>query len=230
MKTFGITATQKLTSLIEVTLPGLETFGYYPEQLCPPLRFWETHPDAPWNVVIERDPELWREQYPDRWGNAANDDPSAPWNQPEPSRNPADYTDDHGDPILWTAPEVVPLVKLDKPTTFNPATHDCEPTLVWFANRVERDWQVVQLSQEEARLAARIALRTTWESLPAWIRGPFGDKFDAAYRMVIAGDYDAATALIEYAEMPSAYSIEQAAIFAQAQAQMASGIAALAQI
>lgn len=155
------------------------------------------------------------------------------------TQTPATFpVDDQGDPIItppyplpedWRLPTLIPLVKLDQPA-HDPATQDCIPTLVWHADRVERDWQIVPISAERARLTARTALRTQWESLPAWIRGPFGDKFDAAYRMVIAGDYDAAIALIAYAEMPSAYTIEQAATFAQVQTQMAAGIAALAQI
>jgi len=86
------------------------------------------------------------------------------------------------------------------------------------------------LEGDATRTTARTALRAAWDALPAYIRGPFQDKFNAANALLDAGDYDAATALIEYAEMPSAYSIEQAATFAQVQTQMAAGIAALAEI
>ena len=35
----------------------------------------------------------------------------------------------------WVAPQIVPLVKIDKPAEGN-----WEPTLVWFEDRVERQW------------------------------------------------------------------------------------------
>jgi cytidine deaminase len=63
--------------------------------------------------------------------------------------------------------------------------------------------------------------------LPAWIRGPFGDKFAAAVALLDAGDDEAAAALIEYAEAPSTYTAEQVAIFAQVRTQLLAGIASL---
>jgi hypothetical protein len=136
-------------------------------------------------------------------------------------------------------PPLYLLDEVERPNPeFNAATHRLEAVTahadIESGEWVEISSAVVALTTEEiasaSRLAARTDLRTTWEALPAWIRGPFGDKFDAAYRMVIAGDYEAAEALIEYAEMPSGYTLEQAATFAQVQSQMAAGIAALAQI
>ena len=73
--------------------------------------------------------------------------------------------DEQGEPIFdslapvprpddWTPPPVVPLVKLDAPT-YDASTHRVEPTLVWHADRVERDWSVVALSSEELIVAAR---------------------------------------------------------------------------
>jgi hypothetical protein len=35
----------------------------------------------------------------------------------------------------WMEPQIVPLVKIDKPAEGN-----WEPTLVWFEDRVERQW------------------------------------------------------------------------------------------
>ncbi len=81
--------------------------------------------------------------------------------------------DDEGNPIVtpphpfpdgWQSPTLIPLVKLDPPT-FNAATHRIEPTLVWYEDRVERDWQAVQLSQEEAAAAAR----KTWPNAAAFL-------------------------------------------------------------
>jgi hypothetical protein len=38
-------------------------------------------------------------------------------------------------PENWVAPELIPLVKIDKPEK-----GEWEPTLVWFEDRVERQW------------------------------------------------------------------------------------------
>ena len=144
--------------------------------------------------------------------------------------------DEQGEPIFdsiapsprpddWTPPAVVPLVKIDKPA--DTGTHTSEPILVWFDDRVERQWQPVPIPAAELRSAARTNLRAAWDSLPAYIRGPFQDKFNAANALLDAGDDEAAKALIEYAEAPMAYSVEQVAMFSAVKAQMASGIAGL---
>jgi hypothetical protein len=79
-----------------------------------------------------------------------------------------------------------------------------------------------------ARKATRATLRATWEGLPyPWIKGPFQDKFEAAFILVDKGDIDSAAALIEYAEIPTGYTIEEAATFATVKAQLAAGIEAL---
>jgi hypothetical protein len=79
-----------------------------------------------------------------------------------------------------------------------------------------------------ARKAARAQLRATWEALPyPWIKGPFQEKFDAAFVLVEKGDIDSAAALIEYAEMPSGYTLEQAGVYAQVKAQLAAALEAL---
>ena len=41
----------------------------------------------------------------------------------------------------WTSPTIVPLVKIDKPT--EPDGQKAEPKLVWFEDRVERQWELV---------------------------------------------------------------------------------------
>lgn len=51
-------------------------------------------------------------------------------------------------PEDWEAPAWVRLVKLDAPE-FNAATHRAEPRLEWFGDRVERQWDVVELAPEE---------------------------------------------------------------------------------
>ena len=57
-------------------------------------------------------------------------------------------------PDDWTPPEVVPLIKLDQPDC-NPATHRCTPVLVWFPDRVERQWVSTLLTDEELAALAR---------------------------------------------------------------------------
>lgn len=160
MKTFGLLPAQELASLqfadddapphLVVTI-GEDRLRL--DSICPPRRFWESHPEAPWNVVIERDSSVWKSEYPEAWGETADDDPSAPWNAPEPERDPTKYLDENGDPVLWEMPTIVPLVKI--PPSHDPATHKAEPTIAWFEDRVERRWIVSPLSAEELAEKAR---------------------------------------------------------------------------
>jgi len=60
----------------------------------------------------------------------------------------------HPRPDDWTPPVVVPLIKLDQPDC-NPATHRCAPVLVWFPDRVERQWVSTPLTDEELAALAR---------------------------------------------------------------------------
>lgn len=73
--------------------------------------------------------------------------------------------DDDGNPRLdtlapqpipddWTPPAVVPLNKLEQPAC-DPATHRCTPVLVWFEDRVERQWTLTPLTREELAALAR---------------------------------------------------------------------------
>lgn len=77
------------------------------------------------------------------------------------------------------------------------------------------------------RSAIRTALRAKWDALPAWIRGPFQDKFAAANTLLDAGQDDAAEAIIQYAEVPTAYSVEQAAIFAAVRTELLAALSDL---
>jgi hypothetical protein len=54
---------------------------------------------------------------------------------------PADAGDD------WTPPQLVPLVKLPMPEL--PAGKTARPTLIWHADRVERNWILIDLTPEE---------------------------------------------------------------------------------
>lgn len=75
-----------------------------------------------------------------------------------------------------------------------------------------------------ARATTRAALRAKWDSLPAWIRGPFHDKFAAANTLLDAGDYDAASAIIRFAEIPTGYSLEEVGIFVIHRDELLAGI------
>jgi hypothetical protein len=86
-------------------------------------------------------------------------DDDAPWNQ-EGADPDSDWSE-----YVWQPPTIVPLVKLPQPS-LDPLTEYCEPKLVWFEDRVERDWEIKQIPQippeqiakEEARKAAKLAL------------------------------------------------------------------------
>lgn len=56
----------------------------------------------------------------------------------------------------------------------------------------------------DARALARTALRSQWDGLPAWIRGPYRPLFSAANELLDEGDDDAAAAMIAAAEPNSA--------------------------
>lgn len=77
------------------------------------------------------------------------------------------------------------------------------------------------------RAAIRTALRAKWDALPAWIRGPFQDKFAVANTLLDAGQDDAAEAIIQYAEVPTAYSVEQVAIFAVVRAELLAALSGI---
>ena len=80
---------------------------------------------------------------------------------------------------------------------------------------------------ERSRAAGRASLRTAWDGLPSWIRGPYRDKFEVANRLLDEGDDEAARDLIKYATpLPDSEETPLAA-FEAARAQMMSGIDAL---
>ena len=76
----------------------------------------------------------------------------------------------------------------------------------------------------DARAAGRSALYTAWQALPAYIRGPFREKFEVANTLLDEGDDEAAIAMIEYAEAPASYTFEQASVFAATKTAMKAGI------
>jgi hypothetical protein len=76
----------------------------------------------------------------------------------------------------------------------------------------------------DARAAGRSALYAAWQALPAYIRGPFREKFEVANTLLDEGDDEAAIAMIEYAEAPTSYTAEQITVFAATKTAMKAGI------
>jgi hypothetical protein len=85
----------------------------------------------------------------------------------------------------------------------------------------------IAAAQRLARSTARAALAEQWTTLPAWIRGPFGATYTAAVALLDQADDAAAAALIEYAEPPSGYSLEQVQAFNLIRAELLASIMAL---
>jgi hypothetical protein len=81
-----------------------------------------------------------------------------------------------------------------------------------------------QLANIQSRANGRAALRAAWDSLPAYIRGPFREKFEVANTLLDEGDDEAAIAMIEYAEAPTSYTAEQVTVFAATKTAMKAGI------
>jgi hypothetical protein len=81
-----------------------------------------------------------------------------------------------------------------------------------------------QLAGIQARANGRAALRAAWDALPAYIRGPFREKFEVANTLLDEGDDEAAIAMIEYAEAPTSYTAEQIIVFAATKTAMKAGI------
>jgi hypothetical protein len=74
------------------------------------------------------------------------------------------------------------------------------------------------------RAQGRSSLYAAWQALPAYIRGPFREKFEVANTLLDEGDDEAAIAMIEYAEAPTSYTAEQATVFAATKTAMKTGI------
>jgi hypothetical protein len=92
----------------------------------------------------------------------------------------------------------------------------------------QRAFAEVILADREAtinqRAQGRSALYAAWQALPAYIRGPFREKFEVANTLLDEGDDEAAIAMIEYAEAPTSYTAEQITVFAATKTAMKAGI------
>ena len=79
------------------------------------------------------------------------------------------------------------------------------------------------------RSATRTALRAQWDSLPAWINGPYRPLFDAANLLLDEGADEAAFEMIDVVEPTAkiANDPEKSAIFAAVKTQFLSVIKSL---
>jgi hypothetical protein len=130
MKTFGIIEQKRLISLPDDGTGNPDWMSAAPDGM-----YTADDPRAPWNA-------------PDPEPPAA--DPEAPEQpQPEPiNRDPDAYPG-----VLWTPPDVIPFVKLPAPSV--PAGKVADPVLVWHAERVERDWSIRDMTDEELAASTR---------------------------------------------------------------------------
>ncbi len=102
--------------------------------------FFDEDGNQRWDTLIPR-------------GQYLDADPSAPWNQPGQSTDPADYPG-----ILWTPPLMAELVKIPKPEPIPGKI--AEPVLVWTETSCTRDWEIRDMTPSE--LADSI--RKVWAS------------------------------------------------------------------
>lgn len=152
MKTFGLTDTQQLVSLPETPDGNPDWVA-----ASPPGRFIEADLNAPWNAP---DPAL---------PNAVEGEPT-PEPPPPINRNPLDYPE-----LLWVPPDAVPLVKLPAPLVASGQV--AEPLLVWYNDRVERDWTIRAMTAEEQVAASR----KIWAD-----SGEFWDTLTSSERAAVA--------------------------------------------
>ena len=87
--------------------------------------------------------------------------------------------DEYGEPIVPDGKTAVPLIKLPPPE-HDTLTQVPEPVLVWHADRVERDWQVVLKTSEQLQAdrieAAKAQVRTGYTVQPEGFTLALGDN------------------------------------------------------
>jgi len=142
----------------------------------------------------------------DKWeqGNLA-----APWNQENPNLD-TDWSSS-----IWEPPTIVPLVKLPQPQ-LDPVTEYCEPKLVWFEDRVERDWEIKtippippeQIAEEAARKAAKLAIAEKQKRLYA----PYLVLPENFYLVTTVEDQNAFTRLLTLLTLANADNNSQTTI------------------
>jgi len=167
MPTIGLKLSQKLTS---VTLKQDGTLDL--DKLAPARSYRVDDAFAPWNAPDpERPDEILEED----------------WN-PDPINRDAESYLFEGTPMLWEPPDIVPLVKLDKPKDND---NHYDPVLIWFDDRVERDWVGRDLTPDE------IAARTPQPDLLTTLNDAYNTSLTPDAQRLFAPIYAAARSLIE---------------------------------
>jgi len=112
--------------------------------------------------------------------------------------------DDNGAfaPPLDDGVTTVPLVKIPMPEITT--TQIAEPVLVWFHDRVERQWVVVNRTMTEAEIITerRALMAAAFDALPLAIQASFYSSRMTAEAAMDRGRFDIARTIIEAVEVP----------------------------
>jgi hypothetical protein len=137
-----------------------------------------------------------------------------------------------GGRIIGADPDLVMLLNVDEPPEYNSETHNLTIT-GWTADLVAQTYtcnyvlEPKQLLRVTARTTARTTLHVFWDSLPAYIRGPYQPQFEAANRLLDDGHDEEAAALIQYAAACLDYDQVQIDQFNAAKSILLDGIESL---
>lgn len=108
-------------------------------------------------------------------------------------------TDDNGDflPPLDEGVTAIPLVKVPAPEVT--PTQVANPVLVWFDDRVERQWVVTERTMTEAEIisARRASMAVAFDALPVAVQASFYTARMTAEAAMDRNRFDIARALIE---------------------------------
>lgn len=123
-------------------------------------------------------------------------------------------TDDDGAfiPPLDEGVTAVPLVKLPAPEVTSAKI--AQPVLVWFDDRVERQWLVAErtLTEAETITARRSSMAATFDALPLTVQASFYTARMTAEAAMDRGRFDIARAIIEAVAVPADLEVTKAAI------------------
>lgn len=123
-------------------------------------------------------------------------------------------TDDDGAfiPPLDEGVTAVPLVKLPAPEVTS--AEIAQPVLVWFDDRVERQWLVAErtLTEAETITARRSSMAATFDALPLTVQASFYTARMTAEAAMDRGRFDIARAIIEAVAVPADLEVTKAAI------------------
>ena len=119
-------------------------------------------------------------------------------------------TDDNGDflPPLDEGVTAVPLIKVPMPEVTS--AQAANPVLVWFEDRVERQWQITERTLTVAE--RRAAMADAFDVLPLAVQASFYTARMTAEAAMDRGRFDIARALIEAVSVPAELEVTKAVI------------------